>query len=212
MKQLPLHWPMAFVKFTGNYVALSQSTPFKYNNPLLSPTPSHHFHRYTTTPQTLLNSDLVLTVPHNSSRFNKLLVAKSSAITMGNCLVIQDRKEIKIMRVDGSKVINMPSPSLEVRERSFAEPLPDHGVSGVLPVKAPAVAVTADPGGVRVKLVISKQELKKMLDKEGMSLDDMVSLMRKEAIDDRGNEEECCGGWRPALESIPEGTEIPSSC
>ena len=101
---------------------------------------------------------------------------------MGNCLVIQDRKEIKIMSVDGSQV------------------LPD-----VFPVKAPASVV--DPAGAaRVKLVISKQELKKMLDKEGMSLDDMVSLMRKEAGD--REREECCGGWRPALESIPEGSDL----
>ena len=102
---------------------------------------------------------------------------------MGNCLVIQDRKEIKIMSMDGSQV------------------LPD-----VFPVKAPASVV--DPAGAaRVKLVISKQELKKMLDKEGMSLDDMVSLMRKEASD--REREECCGvGWRPALESIPEGRDL----
>ena len=119
---------------------------------------------------------------------------------MGNCLVIQDRKEIKIMSVvDGSEVLKMPSPgSLKVQE-ALTEP-------GVLPVKAPAAAV--DPAGaVRVKLVISKQELKKMLDKEGMSLDDMVSLMRKEAGD--REREECCGvGWRPALESIPEGRDL----
>ncbi|KAL6905619.1 hypothetical protein ACP4OV_003220 [Aristida adscensionis] len=135
---------------------------------------------------------------------------------MGNCLVIQDKKEIKIMRVDGSKVVSVPSPSLEVLERRpFAEPLPGNGISGVLPpVKSPAavaVAAAADPGaGVRVKLVISKQELKKMLDKEGMSLDDMVSLMRREAGDDGrgGEQEDCCGGWRPALESIPEGSEV----
>ena len=102
---------------------------------------------------------------------------------MGNCLVIQDRKEIKIMSMDGSQV------------------LPD-----VFPVKAPASVV--DPGAARVKLVISKQELKKMLDKEGMSLDDMVSLMRKDAAIDREQQQECCGGWRPALESIPEGRDL----
>uniref|UniRef100_A0A0A9DHS4 Uncharacterized protein n=1 Tax=Arundo donax TaxID=35708 RepID=A0A0A9DHS4_ARUDO len=126
---------------------------------------------------------------------------------MGNCLVIQDRKEIKIMRVDGTKVLKMPSPASSFRhiQESLAEPLRSHDISGVLPVKAPAGV--ADPGAVRVKLVISKQELKRMLDKEGMSLDDMVSLMRKEAID-RESDQECCGGWRPALESIPEGSDL----
>jgi len=121
---------------------------------------------------------------------------------MGNCLVIQDRKEIKIMSVvDGSEVLKMPSPgSLKVQE-ALTEP-------GVLPVKAPAAAVVDPAGAVRVKLVISKQELKKMLDKEGMSLDDMVSLMRKDAAIDREQQQECCGGWRPALESIPEGRDL----
>ncbi|CAN6325848.1 unnamed protein product [Urochloa humidicola] len=115
---------------------------------------------------------------------------------MGNCLVIQDSKEIKIMSVDGSEVLKMPSPTSSLKVQ---ESLPD-----VIPAKMPAVVV--DPGAVRVKLVISKQELKKMLDKEGMSLDDMVSLMRKEASDTE--RDECCGGWRPALESIPEGRDL----
>ena len=120
---------------------------------------------------------------------------------MGNCLVIQDRKEIKIMSVvDGSEVLKMPSPGSFKVQDALTDP-------GVLPVKAPAAAV--DPAGaVRVKLVISKQELKKMLDKEGMSLDDMVSLMRKDAAIDREQQQECCGGWRPALESIPEGSDL----
>ena len=120
---------------------------------------------------------------------------------MGNCLVIQDRKEIKIMSVDGSEVLKMPSPGSFKVQDALTDP-------GVLPVKAPAAAV--DPAGaVRVKLVISKQELKKMLDKEGMSLDDMVSLMRKDAaIDREQQQEEWCGGWRPALESIPEGSDL----
>jgi hypothetical protein len=117
---------------------------------------------------------------------------------MGNCLVIQDRKEMKIMSVDdgSSQFLRVPSPSrlmMKVHDDSLGEPLP---AASVLQVKAPA-------GTVRVKLVISKRELKKMLDKEGMSLGDVVSLMRKEASD-REQEEYCCGGWRPALESIPE--------
>ncbi|KAL6640413.1 hypothetical protein ACP70R_021536 [Stipagrostis hirtigluma subsp. patula] len=125
---------------------------------------------------------------------------------MGNCLVIQDRKEIKIMRVDGSKqVLKIPAPSSSKVHDALAESPPGHGISGVLPVKVPA-AVT-DPGAVRVKLVISKQELKRMLDKEGMSLEDVVSLLRREA-DDRESERERCGGWQPALESIPEGSDF----
>ncbi|KAG0528773.1 hypothetical protein BDA96_05G041500 [Sorghum bicolor] len=121
---------------------------------------------------------------------------------MGNCLVIQDRKEIKIMSVvdDGGEVLKMPSPA-GMRMRSLKVPA----------AAAAAAAGVDDPAAgaaVRVKLVISKQELKKMLDKEGMSLDDMVSLMRKEASGREQEEEFCCGGWRPALESIPEGSDL----
>ncbi|XP_062197634.1 uncharacterized protein LOC133900492 [Phragmites australis] len=109
---------------------------------------------------------------------------------MGNCLVIQDRKEIKQL------------------QGALAEPPPGHGISGVLPAAMAPTAVD-DPGAVRVKLVVSKQELKKMLDKEGMSLDDVVTLMRKEA-NARDSDQGCCGGWRPALESIPEGSSFSS--
>jgi hypothetical protein len=129
---------------------------------------------------------------------------------MGNCLVIQqadDRKEIKIVSVvDDGGVLDTPSSS-------------PAGARSLTKVPAAGAAALCEPlpaaGGaasVRVKLVISKQELRKMLDKEGVSLDDMVSsLVRKEASGG-GREQElqelCCGGWRPALESIPEGSDL----
>ena len=123
---------------------------------------------------------------------------------MGNCLVIQDRKEMRIVSVDdvSSEVLKVPPCSrlMKVHDDSLGEPQPLPAAS-VLPVNAPA-------GTVRVKLVISKRELKKMLDKEGVSLDDVVSLMRKEASDSEQEEGYCCGGWRPALESIPEGSDL----
>ena len=122
---------------------------------------------------------------------------------MGNCLVIQDRKEMRIVSVDdvSSEVLKVPPCSrlMKVHDDSLGEPQPLPAAS-VLPVNAPA-------GTVRVKLVISKRELK-MLDKEGVSLDDVVSLMRKEASDSEQEEGYCCGGWRPALESIPEGSDL----
>ncbi|KAJ1274310.1 hypothetical protein BS78_05G052400 [Paspalum vaginatum] len=116
---------------------------------------------------------------------------------MGNCLVIhQDREEIKIVSVDGSQVLKMPTaPSGMVQEEALQSVLP-----------APA-AVSDPAGAVRVKLVISKQELKKLLEKEGVSLDDMVSSLMREAAVDPGLQQECCGGWRPALESIAEGSD-----
>lgn len=74
-------------------------------------------------------------------------------------------------------------------------------------------AETQDDGGqigkvVRVKLVISKQELEKLLQKEGVSVEDMVSLSK---IKQSGKAdttafcgEEDDGVWKPVLESIPE--------
>ncbi|WVZ54388.1 hypothetical protein U9M48_005194 [Paspalum notatum var. saurae] len=120
---------------------------------------------------------------------------------MGNCLVIhQDREEIKIVSVDGSQVLKMPTtPSSMVQEEAL---------QSVLPAAAAAAAVGDPAGAVRVKLVISKQDLKKVLEKEGVSLDDMVCLMRQAAGDPPIQEEECCGGWRPALQSIPEGSDL----
>ncbi|PIA28257.1 hypothetical protein AQUCO_07200126v1 [Aquilegia coerulea] len=59
-------------------------------------------------------------------------------------------------------------------------------------------------GGVRIKIVITKQELKEMLAKGGLSINDMVSQLQnkksKDEVDINGN----CKGWKPLLQSIPE--------
>lgn len=127
---------------------------------------------------------------------------------MGNCLVIQqadDRKEIKIVSVvDDDGVLDTPSSS-PAGARSLTK-VPAAGAAALCEPLLPAAGGAA---AVRVKLVISKQELRKMLDKEGVSLDDMVSsLVRKEASGGDREQELCCGGWRPALESIPEGSDL----
>ncbi|KAL6870946.1 hypothetical protein ACP4OV_014794 [Aristida adscensionis] len=149
---------------------------------------------------------------------------------MGNHQVIQDRREIKTMAVDdgsSSKVLIKTPPTcsssfkLKVHHALIARPPPPappgHGMvvdSGVLRGKAPPPAIADDDRAgtaVRVKLVISKQELRRMLAKESVSLDDVASLMRREADRRRGEERVWCrGGWRPALESIPEGSDLSS--
>ncbi|KAK7378799.1 hypothetical protein VNO80_04247 [Phaseolus coccineus] len=58
---------------------------------------------------------------------------------------------------------------------------------------------------VRIKVVISKQELQNMLQNGGFSVSNMLSL----AHDDKGEDlsqknEDVSEGWKPALESIPE--------
>uniref|UniRef100_A0A0E0BP40 Uncharacterized protein n=1 Tax=Oryza glumipatula TaxID=40148 RepID=A0A0E0BP40_9ORYZ len=127
---------------------------------------------------------------------------------MGNCMVIQDRnREIKIMSMDvDGEILKLPPP-----------PPPLNGVSSSSDDEAlrPATADMADdpPGGavVRVKLVVRKQELKKMLlhnDAAAISLNDMVSLMQKQAeADELLHQQESCGSvWQPTLQSIPEGS------
>ncbi|KAK0585305.1 hypothetical protein LWI29_026532 [Acer saccharum] len=55
---------------------------------------------------------------------------------------------------------------------------------------------------VRIKLVISKQQLQELLQKGGISVHDMVSqLQGKQTTNDHVDN---CKGWKPELESIPE--------
>jgi hypothetical protein len=136
---------------------------------------------------------------------------------MGNCLVIQDSKEIKVMSVvDGEILKALPPPPSKGHADAGALPAGDMGqLYRLFPAaggKAPSSAAADDQGAVvRVKLVISKQELRRMLEKDdqAVSVDDMVALMRRGSSEEQRRQEEtvsCCRGWRPALHSIPEGS------
>ncbi|KAJ0235143.1 hypothetical protein HA466_0267560 [Hirschfeldia incana] len=61
-------------------------------------------------------------------------------------------------------------------------------------------------GAVRMKIVVRKQELKKLL--QGGSVHEMVyQTLEKHVLhtdDDDDDNLECNGGWRPVLDSIPE--------
>uniref|UniRef100_A0A0E0MJR0 Uncharacterized protein n=1 Tax=Oryza punctata TaxID=4537 RepID=A0A0E0MJR0_ORYPU len=122
---------------------------------------------------------------------------------MGNCLVIQDRnKEIKIMSMDvDGEILKLPTTSTLNGISSSDDALP----------AAADMADLAAGAVVRVKLVVSKQELKKMLlhNDAAISLNDMVSLMQKQAEADdelQQQQQESCGVWQPTLQSIPEGS------
>ncbi|KAF8085759.1 hypothetical protein N665_0648s0010 [Sinapis alba] len=60
------------------------------------------------------------------------------------------------------------------------------------------------PSVVRVKMVVSKQELEKLL--QGGSVHEMVyrSLAKKHLCHDDDDDDEYLRGWRPLLDSIPE--------
>ncbi|TYH89332.1 hypothetical protein ES332_D01G252600v1 [Gossypium tomentosum] len=64
-------------------------------------------------------------------------------------------------------------------------------------------------GVVRIKLIINKKELEKLVQKDGVSVHEMVSKMQsKQSIngvdDDDDGDDDSCRKWKPALESIAE--------
>ncbi|XP_010931137.1 uncharacterized protein At1g66480 [Elaeis guineensis] len=144
---------------------------------------------------------------------------------MGNCLVLQDKKMIKIMRMDG-KILRYQSP---LKAYQILSEFPEHAIFDALPVvhhldpttdmrsgqlyyllplKTPIKETGLGTGVVRIKLVISKQELKDLLLKGGVTFDNMISLGQRRPSNRRsGDGEEKCIGWRPALESIQEGND-----
>ncbi|XP_031274277.1 uncharacterized protein LOC116132748 [Pistacia vera] len=141
---------------------------------------------------------------------------------MGNCLVHQE-KMIKVMRSDG-KVLEYKSPIKvedvlsEFSGHSLSDSLPEIRklrpdvklVGGNLYFLVPKVEkkkvrfsdqkAAGDGQGtagiVRIKMVISKQELQELMQKGGVSVEDMISQKKNEA--------EYSQVWKPELESIPE--------
>ncbi|XP_061361941.1 uncharacterized protein LOC133305715 [Gastrolobium bilobum] len=87
-----------------------------------------------------------------------------------------------------------PSPKATKKKVRFAEPEVAEGAH--------------ESGVVRIKLVISKQELHDILQKEGISIHEMLSLVHGEKGFDGQDECKKCDdgsqGWKPALESIAE--------
>lgn len=112
---------------------------------------------------------------------------------MGNCFVVEERKVASVMKMEGGGGDHHQVPMAQLGDHDHD---PTAGVGG--------------GGQLRIKLVVSKQELKAMLSREVISLEDMISLLHKEANkgSDQRDEERSMQGWRPALESIPEGNDF----
>ncbi|OAY40858.1 uncharacterized protein LOC110622471 [Manihot esculenta] len=151
---------------------------------------------------------------------------------MGNCLVLQE-KLIKVMKPDG-KILEYKAPitvhqvlsdfsghAISDSLQAFQHLLPETKLLGgklyylvPLPLPSPkakkkvrfSVPEEEDKKEniVRIKLVISKQELQEILQKEGVTVDSMISQLqdqrRVETVDTSDN----TGYWKPVLESIPE--------
>ncbi|KAI3788144.1 hypothetical protein L2E82_00836 [Cichorium intybus] len=137
---------------------------------------------------------------------------------MGNCLIRQNKMIIKVIKTNG-EVLEYNPP---IKVHQVLEQHADHEISDVFPVVKhlghqddmvaghiyyllPRPVALPDsiknPGTtVRIKLVVTKQELEVMLKKGGVSVGDLVSQIGKNGslieTDD--------GRWKPGLESIPE--------
>ncbi|KAK6944062.1 PADRE domain [Dillenia turbinata] len=158
---------------------------------------------------------------------------------MGNCLVLQQqvirivktdgkvmeyKAPIKVHQVlsdfSGYAISDMlpvlqhlrPETEMHSGQLYYLIPLPPSSVElekKLLNISKPEKKAEQETGILRIKLVISKQELKEMLSKGRISADDILSrLPNKEKITwiDRFNNEDDgrCRGWMPKLESIPE--------
>ncbi|XP_054787797.1 uncharacterized protein LOC129293727 [Prosopis cineraria] len=154
---------------------------------------------------------------------------------MGNCLVLQDNV-VQVMKPDG-EILEYKSPILvhqvldEFSGHSISDSVPalrhlqpntkllaGHLYYLVLPTpkavkkkvrfQDPEVQGSQESSGVvRIKVVISKQELQALLRKGGISVNNvnMLSLLHGEQVTE--SEDKCHNGfhgWKPALESIPE--------
>ncbi|KAI3742369.1 hypothetical protein L1987_60049 [Smallanthus sonchifolius] len=126
---------------------------------------------------------------------------------MGNCLIRQN----KIMQT-GQEVIEHKE-SMKVHRVSGGQmyyPVPVQEASMELNKNPESEAETEDGNGiVRIKLVISKQELQVMLTKGGVSVGDLVSYMKNESSNEAvviedDDDSRNCGKWKPVLDSIPE--------
>ncbi|XP_068658111.1 uncharacterized protein [Aristolochia californica] len=154
---------------------------------------------------------------------------------MGNCLVHRD-KIVKVMKIDG-KIIEY-KPPMQVHEL-LAE-FEGHAVCDKLPIsqhlhpstkmRSGTLYYLLPPGRlmqkstevewkvtenssptVRIKMVMTKKELKEMLAKSGLKGEELItglqslqSKPRMKDADDEADSSERFGLWRPALESIPE--------
>ncbi|KAJ1394509.1 hypothetical protein SESBI_34085 [Sesbania bispinosa] len=176
----------------------------------------------------------------NKSIFAYQATTKEKA--MGNCLVLQENV-VRIMKTDGKileyktpiKVEQVlidfsghavsdsqpvqrhlqPNTKLLCGQLYYLVPLPPPSPKARKKVRfaEPEVQDVQKSSVVRIKLVISKQELQDMLHSGGISVNKMLSLVQGEkGIDSDSDSEDLSQrsdddvsqGWKPELESIPE--------
>ncbi|XP_014495630.1 uncharacterized protein LOC106757471 [Vigna radiata var. radiata] len=154
---------------------------------------------------------------------------------MGNCLVLQE-KVVRIMKTDGKileyktpirveevllqfsghavseslTVVRYLDPQTKLARGQLyhlvALPPPSPKTNKKVRFADPEVQDLHKSNVVRIKLVISKQELQNMLQNGGFSVSNMLSLVHDEVKvqDFTLKNDDVSQGWKPALESIPE--------
>lgn len=154
---------------------------------------------------------------------------------MGNCLVLQE-KVVRIMKTDGKileyktpirveevllqfsghavseslTVVRYLDPQTKLARGQLyhlvALPPPSPKTNKKVRFADPEVQDLHKSNVVRIKLVISKQELQNMLQNGGFSVSNMLSLVHDEVKvqDFSQKNDDVSQGWKPALESIPE--------
>ncbi|XP_076907208.1 uncharacterized protein LOC143563584 [Bidens hawaiensis] len=112
---------------------------------------------------------------------------------MGNCIIRQHKT------MQTSQEVANHKESMKVHQ--------DLGGQTYYPV--PLLNQVETEGGdrvVRIKLMITKQDLEVMLKKGVVSVDGLASHMKKENSDEDVviEDNRSCGRWKPVLDSIPE--------
>ncbi|PKA47546.1 hypothetical protein AXF42_Ash014742 [Apostasia shenzhenica] len=121
---------------------------------------------------------------------------------MGNCLVLQDRNTTPTRR---NLTGGVDSGELKTQL-----------LSAILPTPTNFVEPNSSAGsGIRIKLVLSKQELREMIKHGGITLGSGIipDLLtdggcRDVEASDHDHKKERSLGWLPSLESIPEGNDL----
>uniref|UniRef100_A0A1J3GRQ2 Uncharacterized protein n=1 Tax=Noccaea caerulescens TaxID=107243 RepID=A0A1J3GRQ2_NOCCA len=125
---------------------------------------------------------------------NKCHLHPQSKLLCGRLYYLMPKEMATIKQKKTVKKVRFANPEVE-KEEEEEDRLTDCGDN----TKEKSASV------VRVKMVVSKQELEKLL--QGGSVQEMVykSLAKQHMGDeDEDEDEECTRGWRPLLDSIPE--------
>ena len=126
---------------------------------------------------------------------------------MGNFLIRRNKMIIKVIKTN-SEVLEYKPP---VKDNQVLSQHANHAISGIFPVvrhlehEPPVTSLehAKNPKtSVKIKLVITKQELGLMLNKGKISVGDLVSHIGKNGSLIKNETRD--GKWKPRLESIPE--------